>query len=61
MFTLGRAIKGQSAIVAGTHDRRRTRKKKHLAKESNNKLMILYVPSVTTSCNHCSLKPQLSI
>ena len=27
VFTLGRAIKGQSAIVAGTHDRRRTRKK----------------------------------
>ena len=40
MFTLGKAIQGQSAEDVGTHDRRRTKKKKHLSKESNHKLNI---------------------
>ena len=41
MFTLRKAIQGQSARDVGTHDRRRTKKKKHLTKESNRKLNIL--------------------
>ena len=58
MFTFDWAIKGQSVRDVGTHDRRRTKKKKHLTKESSNKLKVYRFPQ---TCNHCSLKPQLSI
>ena len=43
MFTVRRAIKGQSTRDVGTHDRRRTKKKEHLTKESNNKLNSLSI------------------